>query len=424
MTSVNYLQVGRSLYKFVYDCRACGGSNLKEFISLGEQSLANSYHDNTPDTGTIYDVPKYAKYPLKVNVCTDCYHTQLSIRVPPEVMFRHYLYESGTSQTMKDHFKQFAEDAVITWQNNGQVHPQTMPDVLSIGSNDGSELDPFYEMGCSTFGVDPAENLATIAKVKGHYVITDYWSEATAEKIHKLHIRSFDIIIAQNVFAHTHDILGFLLGCKAVMNDNTLLLIQTSQANMYENGEFDTIYHEHLSFFSFNSMKTIVERAGLFITGFEMPTIHGTSFLFHIAKTGDPDAFPKGTYSLDTYINFGKKAHNTLHNLHETIKGYQANGRMKVVGAGCSAKGMTVLQAADIHPHYMIDESPLKVGLYTPGTNVKIRHFDYIAADPDEIVFLMTAWNFADEIRAKIKKIRPNKNDIFLTYFPDIKITG
>jgi len=232
-------------YKTVFICRACNQDQIVTILDLQEQPLANSYHQGE----------QLEEFPLKLNLCVDCFHLQLSIVVNPDLMFKNYLYVSGTAQTLRDYFDDFARKVI---QDTGLAEGS----VLDIACNDGSQLDSFKKLNWTTYGVDPAENLYKLSSKKGHHIICDYWTADSANELNQ----KFDVIIAQNVFAHTHDIYQFLETCKKVMKEDTKIYIQTSQANMINKGEFDTIYHEHLSFFSLKSAIAIANRCNLNIT--------------------------------------------------------------------------------------------------------------------------------------------------------------
>ena len=195
----------------------------------------------------------------------------MSESVAPEILFKNYKYVSGTSQTGKDFFKWNAD-----FIHNYVGRPGK---ILDIACNDGTQLDFFKELGWETYGVDPATNLVPIALKNGHNVICDFWNEHISKKLPII-----DVITAQNVFAHTQYVDEFLQACKLVMDDNTSLFIQTSQKNMIINNEFDTTYHEHISFYNTKSMKTLVERNGLFLNRVLEAEIHGNSYIFEINK--------------------------------------------------------------------------------------------------------------------------------------------
>lgn len=218
-----------SNFKELKECLCCGNSDVRTILDLGNQPLANTYH-----TGEDLDV-----YPLKLNLCQNCWHLQLSHAVNPDLMFKNYLYVSGTSNTLREYFDKFV-DITLSYNKDAKT-------VLDIACNDGTQLDSYKRIGIKTYGIDPAENLHTISKEKGHDIVLDYFN---IESVKKFGNKKFDIITAQNVFAHNTYPLEFLKICKGILNDDGHIFIQTSQANMVLNNEFDTIYHEHISFFN------------------------------------------------------------------------------------------------------------------------------------------------------------------------------
>lgn len=401
------------MYIEVKKCRCCGNSNLEEILDLGEQPLANSYHKK--DEVLI-------KFPLKLMLCDKCLHSQLSIVVNPDLMFKNYLYTSGTSKTLNDYFSLFAHEVMQDCEKDTKV--------LDIACNDGTQLDYFRKLGAKTYGVDPAENLCTISSKKGHIVVNDYWNENSFMQLS--HRKPFDIIIAQNVFAHVHDLVKFLNLCKLSMHQNSVLYIQTSQCNMFKNFEFDTIYHEHLSYFSVNSMNAILDKHNLYISDVTKVPVHGKSFLFTITQNKNN----QDKYLIDwleqewkdfddkIYKVFSLASKKIVMNLYRKIYQYKTSEeKYKIIGFGAAAKGNTLLNFGNIKLDYIVDDNPLKWGLYTPGTDILIKNPDELLKEKDErIVFVPLAWNFYDEIYKKVKQRRPNNDDIFIKYFPELEI--
>jgi 2-polyprenyl-3-methyl-5-hydroxy-6-metoxy-1,4-benzoquinol methylase len=402
------------MYKKIDYCRCCGGNGLVEVLDLGVQPLANSYHQFPSDP--------LPEYPLKLNVCVRCWHNQLSVQVEPDELFREYLYVSGTSNTLKFYFEELTADLI---KRSGLKTGK----VLSIACNDGSELDPFKSAGWETYGVDPAKNLVPLAQEKGHTVVCDYWPTRNKTVVN----HKYDIIVAQNVFAHTNNILSFLNACIEVMHYDTKLYIQTSQANMFVNGEFDTIYHEHLSFFNTRSMLMVARRAGLWLNRVTKTNIHGQSYLFELGLDADFDnqnvtkemdkEQAAGLYSIELYDQFAKQAKECTALLRDTVADYKRKG-YTVIGAGAAAKGMTVLNYGNIKLDYIIDDNPLKQGLLTPGLNIPIFSFDEVKKEQENIVVVPLAWNFFSEISRKIKSLRPDNTDIFIQYFPSLLVNA
>lgn len=393
-------------------CLCCGSKNLKLILDLKEQPLANSFKKDPDDYEDVF--------PLKLNLCTNCTHLQLSHAVNPDLLFKHYLYVSGTSKTLKEYFDWFADFTL----NYFSDRPKT---ALDIACNDGTQLDSFKAKGFETYGVDPAENLHKLSS-KNHNVICDYLKrEHVAELAGKI-----DVINAQNVFAHNSYPLEFLEICRDIMHDNSVLFIQTSQADMVKNNEFDTIYHEHLSFFNASSMDALAKRAGLHLIDITKTPIHGNSYVFVFSKNPPGDSRVQdvlaeeraaGLQNLTTYDEYAKKCQQVVVDLKRVLDEYRAQGCL-LVGYGAAAKGNTLLNFGDIQLDFIIDDNPLKQGMYTPGTNILVTSIDGLAdiGDKQKIVFVPLAWNFFTEIKAKIKSKRDNSLDTFIRYFPKINI--
>ena len=390
-------------YTTLDKCVACGGSNLVQFLDLAKQPLANNYHDGS-GAGESYQ--------LGLNLCTDCYHTQLPVSVNPKEMFDHYIYVTGTSQTLRDYCDWFAEfvDAREDIDHGN---------ILDIACNDGTQLDSFRKLGWKTFGVDPAKNLFEIALEKGHMVRNAYWPISYPQ---------MDVITAQNVCAHTPNPLEFLEGVKTSLAPNGTAYIQTSQSQMYQRNEFDTTYHEHISFFSANSMNTLAKRAGLVLTDIVITPIHGDSYVFVLKHPGAEiknsvtetirKEAKEGRQSPNFYHLFGNNARKIVEQLKDLVTRCQKEGT-PVVGYGAAAKGMTVLNANDIKLDWIVDDNELKQGLLTPGTNIPIK--DRNSLDIDEhIVVIPLAWNFFDEIKSNVEEIRQDRSTQYVQYFPRV----
>ena len=398
--------------KELTECLCCGNTNLELVLDLNKQPMANSFIDNLQIDELLF--------PLKLNICKSCSHLQLSHAVNPDLLFKNYLYVSGTSQTLKEYFKWFAE---FTLQHNKQSKT-----VLDIACNDGSQLDAYKDLGLTTYGVDPAENLHTLSS-QNHTVICDYLTTKHVEYFKDKHL---DIITAQNVFAHNSYPLEFLQICKEIMHDDSLLYIQTSQADMVKNNEFDTIYHEHLSFFNANSMNELSKRAGLNLFDIVKTPIHGNSYVFVFSKTKQPkesvaqmlkEEHDLGLQDLETYIKYAEKANEVVSTLKSTVGSYKEKGYV-IAGYGAAAKGNTLLNFADLKLDFIIDDNPLKQGLYSPGQNIPVVKIDvlYQINKETNIVFIPLAWNFYSEISNKIKSIRNEPGDLFIKYFPTIQV--
>jgi SAM-dependent methyltransferase len=393
------------------ECLCCGQTHLETILDLNDQPLANSYHKGD----------KLPVFPLKLNLCDNCWHLQLSHGVNKDLMFKNYLYVSGTSNTLREYFDWFSRLVL-------KYNP-SMGNVLDIACNDGSQLDSFTKLGkgIKTYGIDPAINLSHLSQNKGHEVIVDYFN---TESVKLLSENKFDVIIAQNVFAHNTYPLEFLKICKGLLNKNGHIFIQTSQSDMVVNNEFDTIYHEHISFFSVSSMKKIVERSGLVLNDIFKSHIHGNSFVFVISNNDVVYEGIEKMYNdfintqlndIETYKRYSKMVSTVTKELHDSINTYKNKG-YQIIGYGAAAKGNTLLNFGKIKLDFIVDDNELKWDLLTPGMDIPIKNPKSIL-DIDRnqpILFIPLAWNFYKEIKSKIKTIRDNENDLFIRYFPKL----
>lgn len=398
--------------KELRECMACGSERLKLVLDLNEQPLANSYKVSPADPEP--------SFPLALNICTECTHLQLSYAVNPDLLFKNYLYVSGTTQTLKDYFEWFAARTLTYFLEP----PKT---VLEIACNDGTQLDVYKRLGLKTYGIDPAENLHKLSSVN-HDVICDYFTE---KYVYHLKNKKVDIISAQNVLAHNSYPLEFLKMCAEIMTNDTRLFVQTSQADMIMNNEFDTVYHEHISFFNCHSMMALAERAGLHIIDIQKTPIHGKSYIFVFSKVAgarlsvndylkiETDA---GLQDMNTYLAYAERCKEIVDDLNATIAHYKSLDYV-VCGYGAAAKGMTVLNFGHVELDFIIDDNPLKQGRYTPGMNIEIKSIDVLDTLGDKkVAFVPLAWNFFKEIKNRIKTKRDHADDCFIHYFPKINI--
>jgi len=217
------------------------------------------------------------------------------------------------------------------------------------------------------------------------------------------------------------------------MTDNTVLFVQTSQADMVLNNQFDTIYHEHVNFFNVNSMSQLAQRVGLHLVDTIKTPIHGNSYIFILSKSPvnknrvknaiDLEA-AYGLMNLDTYARWESIVKSNMTQLKQTIGNYRLDG-YTLVGYGAAAKGNTLLNFGDIKLDFIVDDSPLKQGKFTPGTGCAIVGVDRLGElDANcRVLFVPLAWNFFKEIQSKIQSVRSNNNDRFLRYFPEVEVT-
>jgi SAM-dependent methyltransferase len=393
-------------------CLACDNKHLELALDLGHQPLANSYQTEVDENESFW--------PLAVNRCTKCNHLQLTHIVAPELIYKNYAYVSGTSQTYVDYMKWYAK-----WTR--EYADQWLGAVLDIGCNDGSQLDAYQKLGFITYGVDPAENLHATSTDKGHKVVCGFWDK---HSIKKLKHDSFDIVTCQNAFAHNPDPVKFLELLEPLVKKNGMVFVQTSQADMVRNNEFDTIYHEHISFYNINSFNEMVKRTPFYLIDVVKTPIHGNSYVFVLSKNKKRPkhidnliAMEEDLLKEQTYKDWANKANKISSEFRSRIQLFRDKG-YKLIGYGAAAKGNTLLNFANVTLDYIVDDNPLKQGKFSPGKDIPIVSsaiLDTFTAE-DKILFVPLAWNFFEEIRARIKNKRNNSDDRFLKYFPEVEI--
>lgn len=389
------------------ECLCCGSTDLKNILDMGLQPLANSYNDI-----------QNLKFPIGLNKCNNCFHLQITHLVDPNILFNEYSYYSGISNTFKEYCNWFANFLNNTFPNNKLV--------LDIGCNDGTQLDYFKRLGFTTVGVDPARNIYPISS-KNHDVHCGFFNETFASSLKNEYDR-FDFIICQNAFAHNANHFKMLSDIKLLMSDNTKLIIQTSQSDMLLYGQFDTIYHEHVSFFNINSMNHLCNRCGLFLTDVVKVDIHGTSYVFIIElKNKNPEKInyliSQESYIFEeyTYINFINKLYFIINKMKNELNNYKLLN-YPIIGYGAAAKGNVFINYANIKLDFIIDDTPQKQNKFTPGLNIPIVSSNKLLEIIQDVIFVILPWNFYDEIITKIKSLRPSHHDKFIRYYPEFGI--
>jgi hypothetical protein len=341
-----------------------------------------------------------ARYPLVLCRCESCGHVQLSLTVPPEIMFRNYLYVSGTSDTIPVHFAEYARDVAQRFVPRGGL-------VVEIGSNDGTLLRAFDRSSVRVLGVEPARNIARLANDAGIPTIDEFFSEDLARQIANEHGKAA-AIIGNNVVAHIDDLHGLMRAAAGLLTDQGVLVVEFPYlVDLLDKCAYDTIYHEHLSYFSVTSIVDLVTRFDLHVVDVRRVSVHGGSIRVFISKHGSASsnveqllAFENETglasgRPLQLFVTAVEGQRDALVRMLKEIR-----SRGQLAGYGAPAKGNTMLNYCGIDTtllEFIVDRSPLKQGLLTPGTHIPV-------AEPKRLLpsgirdTLMLAWNFADEI--------------------------
>jgi len=377
-------------------CRACGGRTLERVLDLGQQPLANAF------LASPSEFVSEQFFPLTLVFCRDCALAQILDVVDPAILFEHYLYVTGTSETIAEHNERYA-DAVI---GRLELGPRDL--VVEIASNDGSLLQCFRERGVRVLGIEPARNIADMARARGIDTVGRFFDRQVGGEIAGTHGKA-RAIVGNNVLAHVDDPVAFLAGCGDLLADDGLVFIEVPYAlDMLERGEYDTIYHEHLSYFSVSSLARVAEAAGLVVDSVERVPVHGGSIriAFRVGRShaAGPAAMmameaAEGLTSLERWMAFGEGAERNRRDVRGMLERLRGEGKA-LAAYGAPAKGNTLLNycgvGIDLLP-WTVDRNPLKVGLYTPGMHLPVLPVETIdERRPDYLLVL--PWNFADEI--------------------------
>lgn len=338
-------------YKELKSCLACGSSNIVPVHDLGLQPLVNNLKTKPNDI----DI----KFPIVVNECCMCTHRQLSIAVDPKLLFENYLYQTGTSEKHTDFFQDFVKS--LSFEKHLMA--------LDIGCNDGTLLLMLEAYNWHIMGIEPSRSFADY----GLPIIRDFFP--TKEPINK----RFDLITAFNVFAHNDNPKLFLEEATKLLNKDGRIYLLTTPARL------DNYYHEHISYFTPQSMMVLASRCGLEVKSFKTTTMHGESYLFELAR---PDKAPVLSL-MSVYLP-------------------------PMIGYGASASGIVLTNIMGFKMEYIIDDNPLKQGKFIPGINVPIYGNEHLAKDDRDLTIIILAHHLFDEIVAKIKALRPNKKDVFI----------
>ena len=387
-------------------CRSCGEPGLLPFLDLGTTPLADALVDTD---GLDRDE---ARYPLRVAFCPHCTLVQILDEVDPQRLFvDNYLYFSSWSDRLLDHARQHAERLIV--ERGLDRHSL----VLEIGSNDGYLLRNFVDHGIPVLGLDPAPGQALAANAAGVPTRAEFFGlDLARELVASGH--HADVIIANNVLAHVPDLNGFVQGLAELLAADGVITIENPWVrDLVQRVAFDTIYHEHFSYFSTTAVRGLFRRHGLFLNDVEyFPDLHGGTLRWTIGRTDVTtsaarevlaDEVTSGVTEFAYYADFGRQVTDLRARLRALLQGLKADGR-RLAAYGAAAKGSTLLNYAGIGTEwidFVVDRNPHKHGRFMPGVHVPIRPTEALLEEqPDDVVLL--AWNFADEIVAQQSEYR------------------
>lgn len=389
-------------------CRCCGGTNFQKWIDLGNQPPANALLSAPEPLSNSHDwIEDY--FPLVVYYCKDCELIQLLDIVHPDILFGDYVYLSSTSEVFRKHFDTMAEKLFFS----GLVQKDDL--VVDIGSNDGILLRPFKGRGTRVLGIEPCGQIANLAVQAGIETIPEYFTAETAGKIVEEKGEA-KVVTMTNVFAHVDNLEQIIDGVKYLLRSDGVFIIECPDTiEMMKQGTFDLIYHEHLSYFTVPSICKYLMRKGFDILKVDRVSVHGGSLrVFAQLKEGveskiispetkkwfeKEEGFTKGR----VFKEFPSKVKKNKEKLLEMIKGLEDK---TIVGYGAPAKMSTLTNFYGIDTSSVvrvIDDSPAKQGLYSPGKHIPIIPYPLHISELGIDYILIFAWNFADSIITKLQ---------------------
>lgn len=405
-------------------CRFCDTPLRYLFLSLGASPLSNSYLS----MDDLHKMEPY--YPLDVYICENCLLVQLDEFEKAEDIFHAgYAYFSSYSDSWLKHCERYVEMMVRRFGLNEKTL------VVEIASNDGYLLQYFKKHDIPVLGIEPAANTAHAAQEKGIPTEVTFFDQVYAEKMRQKGQQA-DLIIGNNVLAHNPNLNDFVKGLQIALKADGLITMEFPHlARLMEETQFDTIYHEHFSYFSFLAVERIFREHRLTIFDVEELPTHGGSLRIYAAHAGDQSKFPssrvgelkareisEGYGNIDHYLTFGRKVRSVKRNLLQLLIGLKNEGK-KIVGYGAPAKGNTLLNYCGIRTDfldYTVDRSPHKQNCYLPGSRIPIKHPDQIRQDKPDYVLILP-WNIKEEIISQMDHIK-EWGGCFIVPIPDAHI--
>jgi SAM-dependent methyltransferase len=381
-------------------CRACGATEIAPVLSLGRTPLANALID--PDT------QEHAEetFPLELVRCRACTLVQITETVPPEKMFSSYAYFSSFSDTMVAHARVLVQRVML----DRQLGRNSL--AIEIASNDGYLLQHYVSAGVPVLGIEPAANIAAVAREKGIPTEVAFFGAACAETLAAAGRRA-DVIHANNVLAHVPDLRGFVSGFRVLLAPGGVAIVEVPYLKDFlDRCEFDTVYHEHLCYFSLTALHRLYDACGLVITRVEQIAIHGGSLRIFAQRADDQRATPDDSVAAlladerawgvdrdEPYRAFAQRVIAWRVETMTLLRGLKAQGK-RIAAYGAAAKGATLLNFAGIGRDtldFVADRSTYKQGKLMPGVRLPIRPPATLLEEMPDYVLLLT-WNFADEI--------------------------
>jgi len=403
-------------------CRFCDEPLTDVFVDLGMSPLSNSYLK----ASELDQAERF--FPLSAMVCSSCFLVQLREYESPEDIFSDYAYFSSYSDSWLEHASRYTD--MVTERFN--LSKDSF--VVELASNDGYLLKNFLEKDIPMLGIEPAENVAEVAIEKGIPTLMEFFGQQLAEKLASKNKRA-DLIIANNVLAHVPDINSFVGGIKALLKPEGVATLEFPHLlNLIRENQFDTIYHEHFSYFSLLAVTAIFESHGLTIFDVEELSTHGGSLRIYASHQNSSHKIEesvralydrelkKGLDDLSTYSEFSESVQRIKRDLLQKLIEIKNAGKT-IAGYGAAAKGNTLLNYCGVRTDivdYVVDRNPNKAGKFLPGTHIPVKNVDVIKNDKPDYLFILP-WNLKEEIISQNDFIR-QWGGKFIIPIPEVEI--
>lgn len=397
-------------------CRICDSKKLELVIDLGQQPWCNNFLSEK-------DIGKEPFYPLRVLYCRDCHASQLDFTVKKEIMFGDHTYLSGVTKSLSDHFKSIAievDDLFFKDKMNKSV--------LDIGSNDGTQLKHFQSLGYEVLGVESSKTTSKIANDAGVPTINAFFNEETMKNIG----RKYDVFNAAGVFFHLEELHSVCRAIKQGLKEDGIFVVQfLYMKSIMENLAFDQIYHEHLLYYTLETIEKLLNRHELTMFDGYFASIHGGSIIGYITHQGKKSISKRllkmiqeeedsGCNTIQAYLEFDQKIKQMKKENIIYLNAKKAQGK-KIYGFGAPVKGNTMLNYFGVGPElieYLVEKNTLRRGLYSPGMHIPLLIEDEVVELPD--IYYVLAWNFKKEILANNQDLIEKGVDFYFPVNPKI----
>jgi len=399
-------------------CRVCAFL-LKKFFSLGEMPLVNSFLRKE-------DIKNEKKYDLSLGFCKNCYLVQLMEIVNPEELFRDYVYFSSVTKSVLDHSKKTANKFIKRFNLSYKSF------VLEIGSNDGANLQFYKNVGIPILGVDPAVNVTKVANLRGINTIADFFNLHLAQKLTKTRNIKADLVYGANVLAHVPKIVDFVKGVRVILKSAGTAVFEFPYIKGLLENKFDTIYHEHVFYYSLIALRNLFNKADLEIYDVEFIPMQGGSLRIYAGhfkkfkisnrvKNLLKNEILEDYDKIITYKNMNTNVNKLKRKISSYLINLKKQGKM-IAAYGAPAKGITLLNSLGIAKHldFIVDKAPTKQGLYTPGVHILVYPPQKIFDERPNYVLILS-WNIAEEVMLALYKYK-KQGGKFIIPIPQVKV--